>query len=92
MMDNKQMFEAVSAKMKEKEGLRLPLHNCSICHFTCYWVYDDGQLFYNTGCYCTNMSGGLEPRDESGLKQHFDWNWENKHTIKQVEDFLSDEL
>lgn len=45
---------------RERGITRWPLHNCSMCHYQCGFVFSDGQVAYDAGCYCSG--GGLQPR------------------------------
>lgn len=41
----------------------VPSRDCSLCGYMCsYVIRDDGNLYYDPGCYCTNRRGGREPR------------------------------
>lgn len=66
-------MDALIAKLKEeyKDGKKLVIHNCSMCGYGCGYTWDavSKGWFYDTGCYCTYMRGGWEPREESVIRE-----------------------
>ena len=85
-IDEKKVMEQLRERLKEKfaEGKKLPIHNCTMCGYECGFSWLDGQLHYDTGCHCTGMSGGFEPREESAL----DFYLEKESWVKEFEEAL----
>lgn len=32
------------------------IHNCSMCNYLCGFVFQDGLVYYDSGCDCTRRS------------------------------------
>jgi hypothetical protein len=62
---------------KYKNGEKMVLRTCSLCEYPCGYLWYGPSLFYDTGCDCTRMRGGPQPRDESDLidciQTHPEW-------------------
>lgn len=46
--------EEFEAKVSEKGITKWFIHNCSMCQYACGYVFMDGKVYYDNGCYCTN--------------------------------------
>ena len=69
------MEKLIEALRKEfVDENKLVIHNCSICGYECGYSWIDGKLHYDTGCDCTHLAGGFEPREESDLIELLEMN------------------
>jgi len=84
-------MDALIAKLKErfKDGTKLVIHECSMCWYPCgYSWFFGNQWGYDTGCYCTALSGGFQPRPEESLREFLSMNPEwIKRTLPDLVDF-----
>ena len=65
-MTPQEAFDAIKEKFS-KTGKKVVFRHCSFCYYPLGYVWKDSQLMYDCGCYCTDMGGGLEPREEGDL-------------------------
>jgi len=40
------------------------IHNCSICEYPCGFIFREGLIFYDSGCYCIDEKMVEERNDE----------------------------
>lgn len=33
---------------------RVTIHNCTFCDYECGFIFTEGKVFYDSGCYCVN--------------------------------------
>lgn len=45
--------EQVAAAVKDKGYHRVHVHNCSMCDYPCGYIFDGGDVRYDSGCDCT---------------------------------------
>lgn len=50
---------------------RWKLRECSICNYPLCYLFADGQVLYDTGCYCTRQRGGPEERSYEDVADFF---------------------
>lgn len=69
----------------KKQG-KYTLHNCSMCHYECGWIYIDNRLHYDAGCDCTTYKD-VRLVDESELD--FYLNPAKRHVVN-IEKFIEE--
>ncbi len=60
--------------LREKFGDRIIIRDCSMCGYELAYIWRDNELFYDAGCHCTGMRGGLESRDIRSLHEFLTMN------------------
>lgn len=59
-------------KAIEEKGIKKwTISKCSLCDYPLSFIFEEGKVFYDVGCYCTNMRGGVESRDWEELVRHY---------------------
>lgn len=73
----------------QKIGLDFyPVHDCSICGYTCGYRFHGESVFYDSGCYCVTYTN-LQPRDWQDLAYTYNMN-QPENNPKISEKFLED--
>lgn len=62
------------AALKAKSNGRIVLRECGMCGYELAYIWQGEDLFFDTGCYCTNMRGGLESRQIQDLQEFMEMN------------------
>lgn len=62
------------AALKAKGNGRIVIRECGMCGYELAYIWQEDRLFFDTGCPCTNMRGGLEPRDIHSLEEFLEMN------------------
>ncbi len=58
----------------QKIGLNFyPVHNCTMCNYTCGYLIDRGNVSYDSGCDCTRRYV-VEPRNWEDLANTYNMN------------------
>lgn len=71
--------EQIAALRKQGNG-RILIRECTMCGYELAYIWRGEELFYDTGCPCTGMRGGLEPRQIKDLEDFLNMNpgWAEK--------------
>lgn len=78
MITKEKLLETIKVKP-------LVINTCSMCGYECSFYFKGDMLGYDSGCYCTNMSGGWTPRKEAEI----DFYLEPSHGwLPQLEEFV----
>jgi hypothetical protein len=67
------IMEQIEA-LRVKYNGRVVTRECSMCGYELAYMWKEEGLFFDTGCHCTYMRGGLEPRTIDHLKEFMEMN------------------
>lgn len=77
--------EAFRKAQKEKNISRWAIHDCSICGYQCGYVFRGDDVFYDSGCNCTNFDG-FQLRSFADVASHYNMQ-RNPDYIKKMDEF-----
>ena len=49
-------FDDMKKAVIERGISFLPFHQCSMCGYMCGYIIHEGEVEYDTGCYCVNST------------------------------------
>jgi len=79
--------DEVKEAMIEANLERVLVRNCSMCGYQMEYIREGENLFYDAGCHCTYMRGGLEPRDWNSISEWINMQSADEHKIRIAEKF-----
>lgn len=62
------------AALKAKGNGRIVIRDCGMCGYDLSYIWKGDELFFDTGCHCTYMRGGLEPAELRRLEEFLEMN------------------
>ena len=61
------------------------IHDCSMCRYPCGFIFEDGDVGYDSGCDCTGGSP-IQYREWSDVADHYN-RQSNPDVTKNMDDF-----
>lgn len=56
---------------RERGIVEWRLRGCSICDYQVGYVFRDGDVYWDAGCYCSRIMPPLEPRTSQDVADHY---------------------
>lgn len=88
-------------KIISKKITRWDIHNCSICGYTCGYIFENSKVYYDNGCFCISCQN-IREASFSEILNHYNqqtnqqyinemnkfWGFENKFIPNQNQYFM----
>ena len=78
--------EEFQKQAAEKGLTKWAIHDCSLCGYPCGYIFHDGQVSYDSGCYCVTYYPNIQPRTWDSVVEIYEMQ-DNPETIKQMDEF-----
>lgn len=79
-------IEEFKKAIEEKGIERWTIGKCTLCDYPLSYIFEEGKVFYDVGCHCTCMRGGVESRNWEDLAGHYNMQT-HPEFIKEMNEF-----